>query len=140
AGVPEAMFYRELAGATRMRTLRAVFAAADPGTHANVVVTEDVVGDGAVFLNALSQYTSDQAAESLEQLAELHAATWMHPMYADVSWLASRLESYTKVRGVAEIEGNFSGPIGAGVPEPVRDAKRLYEAYKEVGADAATAE
>lgn len=135
AGVPEAMFYRELVGDTGIRTLRAVFAAADPRTDANVIVTEDVLGDSAVFLNALSDYTVEQAALSVEQLATLHAATWLQPAIADAPWLASRLHGYTLKRGVTEIASNFDGPIGSGVPEPVRDAQRLYDAYKVVTAD-----
>ena len=79
AGIPEAMFYRELAGPSGIRTLRCVFAAVDPMTQSNVVLTEDVALEGAVFLDSLQLYSVDQAAESLEQLATLHAATWLHP-------------------------------------------------------------
>jgi hypothetical protein len=139
AGVPEAMFYRELATSTGMRTLRAVHAAADPETNANVVITEDVVGQGATFLDSLSPYTPDQTAQSLEQLASLHASTWMRPEYADAAWLAPRFSTYTVVRGVKDILVNFDGPIGARVPVEVRDAQRLYDAYKVVAAQTATA-
>jgi hypothetical protein len=139
AGVPEAMFYRELADATGMRTLRAVFAAADPATQANILLTEDVVSEGAIFLDALSDYSVDQAAESLEQLAVLHAATWLHPACRDAAWLASRVGTYAVTRGVEEIESNFSGPIGACVPDVVRDARKLYDAFKAVAAGVPTA-
>jgi hypothetical protein len=90
AGVPEALFYRDIARMTGVRTLRAVFAAADPETQANVIVTEDVLGEGAVFLDSLSDYCVDQAAESLEQLAVLHAATWQDPACGVAAWLAPR--------------------------------------------------
>jgi hypothetical protein len=139
AGVPEAMFYRELASATGMRTLRAIFAAADPATQANIILTEDVVREGAIFLDSLSDYSVDQAAESLDQLAMLHAATWLHPVCRDAAWLASRASTYAVTRGVEEIESNFSGPVGAGVPDAVRDARKLYDAFKAVAANVATA-
>jgi len=139
AGVPEAMFYRDVVGSTGVRTLRPVHAEVDPVTGRNVVLTEDVVGQGAVFLDALSAYSADQAAQSLEQLAVLHASTWLHPSYRDVAWLTPRFDRYTVARGVADIQGNFDGPIGALVPERVRDARRLYAAYKKVAAGAATA-
>jgi hypothetical protein len=133
------MFYRELAGPTGIRTLQSVFAAVDPITQSNVVLTEDVALEGAVFLDSLSDYSVDQAAESLEQLAMLHAATWLHPTCRDAEWLSSRLHTYTMSRGVDEIQGNFDGPLGDGVPHAVRDARRLYDAYKVVAADVANA-
>ncbi len=138
AGIPEAMFYREMADATGMRLLRCAFADVDETNEANVVITEDVGPDGAVFLDSLHDYSVDRAAESLEQLALLHAATWMDSTYRDAPWLASRLHRYTETRGVADIAGNFGGPIGAGVPDAVRDAQRLYDVYRALGADVAT--
>lgn len=129
AGEPEACFYRDVAGAAGVRTLRSVYADVDAETHHGVVITEDVVAQGATFLDALSDYTPEQAAESLEQLAQLHAATWCSPAYADAPWLASRMDGYLERRGLTEIRENFGGPIGAGVPDAARDAERLYRAY-----------
>jgi hypothetical protein len=134
AGVPEAMFYRELAATTGMRTFRCVHADADLQTQANVVVTEDVVGEGAVFLDSLSEYSADQAAESLEQLALLHASTWGT---AETPWLAPRTSNYTILRGVAEIHENFSGPVSDGVPAAVKDEQRLFDAFRAVADDVA---
>lgn len=128
-GEPEACFYRDTAAATGMRTLRSVWAGVEPSTRHGVVITEDVVAQGATFLDALSDFTPDQAAESLAELAKLHAATWRNPAYADASWLRSRLETYLLQRGVPDIVGNFEGPIGAGVPGRVRDAQRLADAF-----------
>lgn len=129
AGVPEANFYRSIADAPGFRTLRSVYADVDAATQHGVVITEDVAEQGASFLDALSDYTVDQAAESLAQLARLHAATWGNPSYADAAWLDSRMLGYLERRGLAEIRFNFEGPIGAGAPEPARRAERLYEAY-----------
>jgi hypothetical protein len=138
AGVSEAMFYRELAGWVGVRTLQPAYAEVDPVTHANVVVTQDVLGEGATFLDSRSVYTADQVVSSLEQLAVLHSSTWLHP--ADTaSWLAPRFASYTVARGATDISTNFDGPIGARVPEAVRDAHRLYGAYKVVAEDASKA-
>jgi hypothetical protein len=138
AGEPEAYFYRDLASATGVRTLRSVYADVDPTTRHGVVVTEDVLVHGATFLDARSDYTPDLAAEGLEQLATLHAATWGDAALAGVTWLRSRLERTTQARGVAEIRGNFEGPIGVGVPEKVRNAERLFEAYCALAAETAT--
>jgi thiamine kinase-like enzyme len=138
AGVPEAAFYRDVVGRTGVRTLRAAVAAVDFDTQDNVVVTEDELGTGARFLHALDPYTPEQAAETHHQLAPLHASTWLEPALADLPWLANRCSLYTLTRGIADIDVNFDGPIGAGVPESVRDSKRLYEAYQQLGERVAT--
>jgi hypothetical protein len=139
AGEPEVCFYRDLAASTGMRTLRSVYADVDPATHHGVVITEDVVEEGAKFLDALSAYTPEQAAASLDELAKLHAATWCDPAYADASWLASRMASYLELRGLEEIRFNFEGPIGAGVPDETRDAERLVDAYRALAAETPSA-
>ena len=129
AAEPEVCFYRDLAEQAGIRTLRSVYAEMDAALESGVVITEDVVVKGATFLDGRSDYTPDQTAESLEELAALHAATWSDPSLANAAWLAPRLDMATQVRGVAEIAGNFACEIGAGVPERVRDAQRLYDAY-----------
>jgi hypothetical protein len=132
AGEPEVYFYRDLAARTGVRTLRCVFAGIDATTRHGVVITEDVVPLGARFLDARSEYSPGQVAESLDVLATLHAATWADPACATTGWLAPRMESVLKARGVPEIRYNFDGPIGAGVPDEVRDAERLAGAYRSL--------
>jgi hypothetical protein len=132
AGHAEVYFYRDLAASTGVRTLRCVYAHVDPVTGHGVVITDDVVAQGGTFLDARSAYSPDQVAESLEQLATLHAGTWCSPALADVGWLTPHLARTLEHRGVAEIRGNFDGPIGAGVPSEVRDAERLVDAYREL--------
>ena len=125
----ETFFYRDIAESTGMRTLRSVATVWDDESKHGVVITEDVVEQGAVFLDSLSPYSVDQVAQSLEQLALLHATTWMAPQYADAAWLAPHLDQYLLRRGVPDILVNFDGPIGAGVPVEVRDAQRLCDAF-----------
>jgi len=123
-------FYRDLAARTGIRTPRSVYADVDPATRHGVVITEDVVAQGATFLDATSTYPPTLAAESLAQLARLHAATWGDPAVGAASWLTPRLESHLGGRGVKEIRGNFESDIGTGVPGEVRDPERLVEAYR----------
>lgn len=132
AGEIEARFYNQLAEATGVSTLRSVYADFDPASGMSVLITEDVVARGATFSDARRDYSPDQAAQSLEQLARLHAGTWNRAEYANEPWLESRLASYTRVRGVADIRFNFEGPIGARVPEILRDSQRLYDVYLEL--------
>jgi hypothetical protein len=129
AGEPEANFYRELAGGLGVRTLPCFYAEVDPVTHHGVIITEDVVARGATFLDALSPYSVDQAALSLEQFAILHGRTWASTRLSK-PWLDPRLEHTFRARGLKEIRGNFEGPIGAGVPEDVRDPERLVETIR----------
>lgn len=136
AGTPEVCFYRDLAARSGVRTLRGVYADVDPATGANVLITEDVAVEGAVFLDGRSAYTPEQAADSLEQLADLHAATWGDPALATVGWLESRLHHYLLGRGLPEIRHNFDSEIGAGVPVAARDPERLVSAYRALAAEA----
>ena len=129
-GSIEVSFYRDVAGPSGIRTLRTVYADIDPETRHGVIITEDVVAQGATFLDPTSPYTPALAADSLSELAKLHAATWGDPAIGAAGWLASRLESHVEHRGVTEIRGNFESAIGAGVPPEVRDAERLVRAYR----------
>ena len=137
-GQPEAYFYRDLAASSGVRTLRAVFADVDPETGHGVIITEDIIPEGSRFLDGSDEFTVDQVADALAQLARLHAATWTRPDLADASWLAPRLAQTLKHRGVAEIRGNFEGPIGAGVPAAVRDPEGLVAAYRALAMITAT--
>jgi hypothetical protein len=138
-GVFEVSFYRELAASTGVRTLRSVYADIDPDTRHGVVITEDVVAQGGTFLDATSDYTPDQTAQSLTELARLHAATWGDAGVGAAGWLAPRIERHLEHRGVKEIRSNFEGDVGAGVPDEVRDAELLYAAYRALVEEARTA-
>jgi hypothetical protein len=131
AGIPEALFYRHLVGSTGVRTLECFYADVDQRTQHGVIITNDVAAQGATFLDALSPFGADQVAESLEQYAILHGRTWARAGF-DEPWLGPRLEATMRARGLPVISGNFEGPIGARVPEPVRDARRLLEAVRRL--------
>jgi Phosphotransferase enzyme family len=134
-GAVEATFYRDLAPHAGARTLHAVYADIDPETHHGVVVSADVVEAGGGFLDALSPYTADQVAESLEQYARLHSFTWTHAEWHGHDWLKPPRASFMQARGLPDIERNFDGPNGAGVPVEVRDAPRLLDAFAALVAD-----
>jgi hypothetical protein len=126
-GAREVTFYKELASVTGVRTLNSVYADVDPETKNNVVVTEDVIAAGGVFLDALSPYTPDQTAESLTQYAKLHGTTWGSQRWAEASWLEWPTTG-GGLRGLDDIRENFDGPIGAGVPDEAKDPERLLKA------------
>jgi hypothetical protein len=129
-GEPEARFYATLAEPSGVRTLRAAYADVDPATRHGVVITGDVVAAGGEFLDALSAYSPDQTAESLTELARLHAHCWGPNEMMHEPWLASRLSTYFAYRGVDDIQANFAGPVGVGVAPEVADAERLANALR----------
>lgn len=133
-GEPEAFFYRDLSPSSGVRTLSSVYADVDSQTRHGVVITEDVVAQGGVFLDGRSTYTPEQVASSLSELARLHAVTWMHPQWSATPWLGSRLNRAMEVWGeaatVAKIDANLNGPNGRGVPVELRDARRLVDVYR----------
>jgi Phosphotransferase enzyme family len=135
-GAPEAYFYRNLSAATGVRTLNSVYADVDPATRHGVVITEDVVSQGAMFLDGNSPYTPDETAQTLAELARLHAATWADHRYADAEWLTPRLGRVLEVWGASTtidiISANFDGPNGQRVPDSVCDAHRLINAYRHL--------
>ena len=134
-GIIEASFYRDLAPRTGIRTLRSRYTGVHPESGHGIIITEDVIAQGGTFLDATSPYTPDQAAQSLSQLALLHAATWGDPAARTAPWLGPRLESRTVHRGIREIRANFdSDDLGPGVPAEVRDAERLYTAFCDLAA------
>jgi Phosphotransferase enzyme family len=137
-GESEACFYRDLAEASGLRTLRGVYADVDPDSRHGVVITEDVVVTGAIFLDARSPYSADQVATSLEELAKLHSSTWEAPRWRHAPWLAPRLESYFGMRGIEDIRGNFEGPIGGGVPDSARRAEPLMTAFRALAAQSSS--
>jgi hypothetical protein len=139
AGIPETFFYRELAELSGVRTLRSVYADVDPQTQHGVIITEDVAARGATFLDGTSDYSVEQTAASLTELAKLHAATWATD-FGGVQWLAPHMLRTLKARGLKEIKQNFESEIGAGVPDDARDAQRLVDAYPLLAQQAATAQ
>ncbi len=134
AGEPEATFYRDLADATGVRTMRSVWADVHPQTRHGVVITEDVIAAGGEFLDALTPYSVDQVASTLGELARLHGFAWESPERADTSWLKPRIAGTMQTRGVPEIHGNFDGPNGVRVPPEMRDPQQLIDAVRVLAA------
>jgi Phosphotransferase enzyme family len=141
-GESEAYFYRDLVEVTGVRTLRPVYADIDPLTRHGVVITVDIVAEGGVFLDGRTTFTPDQTADSLRELARLHARTWNDTRWSRVPWLAPRMgrvfESWGVEKTVSVIAANLHGPNGDGIPEALRDEHRLVDAYRALIVSAAT--
>ncbi len=129
AGEAEAYFYRDLSATIGARTLGSVYADVDPGTRHGVVITEDLTSAGATFADPLRPHTPSEVAVTLEQYAVLHGRTWNAPAVKDAGWLAPKIASTGGARGIPEIQAQFDGPVGAGMPVPARDAEKLVRSY-----------
>jgi hypothetical protein len=134
AGESEAHFYRDLVASVGVRTLPSVYADVDSASRHGVVITEDVTASGATFVDPMKARSPAEVAVSLEQYAGLHARTWNDARVGTADWLAPRIASTGGVRSVAQIQDQFDGPIGAGIPDEARQAEKLVEAYRSVPA------
>ena len=127
----EARFYDEVARHLTLRLPNCVYRKIAPDGPYSVLVMEDVqVLKGARFLTALSPYTAEQAASSLEQLAKLHAASWQGKLLDGLPWLTSRVEYFatTPPFPTAELQALMNGPRGDPLPAGMRDAARIEAA------------
>jgi hypothetical protein len=134
-GVREAMFYRDLAEPSGVRTLEPVYAGADEACSRGVVITGDVIAAGGRFLDARDDYSPGRAAESLDQLARLHAFTWGDRRYTAARWLQPMMMGYLEARGLPEITANFAGPLGDGIPPAAKHPSRLLDAFRTLSSE-----
>ncbi|MGW0246245.1 phosphotransferase family protein [Nocardia goodfellowii] len=132
----EADFYRLLAPRLPVRTPPCLHAGVDDTTGHALVLMHDLVAAGARFLDPLVGYSSEQAAQTLDQLAALHASTW-----ADATDLASRfpprLNSLTRHLTDEQHQGLLDDGRAADVAADVRRADRLGAAMAAMAALAA---
>jgi hypothetical protein len=135
AGEAEAYFYRDVIATTSTQSLSCVYADVEESTRRSVIITEDVLAGGGEFLDTLSPYTPDQAAESLVQLAKLHASTWLSARFSETRWLDWRIPLYRHYRSVEDIQLAFDGPVGSGIPQETKDASRLRSGFKKLTAN-----
>ena len=128
AGEPEATFYRDLADATGVRTMRSVWADVHPQTRHGVVITEDVIAAGGEFLDALTPYSVDQVASTLGELARLHAFAWESPARVDTSWLTPRIagtmQSARRARDPRQLRRTERCPRPSGDARPAAAHRR----------------
>jgi hypothetical protein len=134
AGESEACFYRDLAATIGVRTLPSVYADMDPDSRHGVVITEDIAAAGATFVDPRDSHSPSRVAVHLEQYAGLHGTTWNAAGVSAAEWLSPRIARTLGVRGISDIQDQFDGPIGAGIPKDARDAERLVAAYRALPA------
>lgn len=123
----EIRFYRECAPLLDVRTARVVYAELAAEGSYGILIMHDEVAAGARFLNALTPYSPDQAAGSLDQLARVHAATWRGRTLDRFPWLRARVDHFIRspVMPLTELQALMDGPRGQPLDPAICDAGRI---------------
>lgn len=136
ASLVETRFYRDLAAHLPVCTPSCIHAGFNADTSNGVIVMRDVKVAGATFLSALSPVTPDEARDSIEQLATLHAAAWVNKAGLDFAWVPRFLDQIgaRPIMPTAMLQELLDGPRGDPLPAAIRDAGRLERAIAALAA------
>ena len=127
--VKEADFYGTVAAHVNLRVPHCVTSVVDRGATQAVVIMRDLIAEGARFCSAHDPFTADEAAQSLNQLAGLHAG---HGLLAARPWITRRVAELAEARYVTleQLQEMLDGPRGDALPPATRDAARLVAAMR----------
>lgn len=130
--IREARFYERIAPHISVRAPRAIAHIDEEKQHA-ILIMEDLIHGGAHFCSALEPFTADMAAQSLDQLARLHAAK--HLLDGN-DWIPSRLAVLAKNPHftVEKLQEMMNGPRCAKLSRHTSDAALLLEGMKVLAA------
>jgi hypothetical protein len=123
----EADFYDTIKGKLSVRTPELVTTVVDRSEPVAVVIMRDVIGQGGRFCSALEAFTVDEAAQSLEQLARLHADGGQPDR---IPWIERKVAMLVGFREPAHLQSLLDGPRSEGLPRSVADAARLERAVQ----------
>lgn len=122
--VLEGDFYLKLAPQLDVQVPEAVAVVTDREAKQSVLVMRDVIAGGGRFCSALEAFTVDEAADSLAQIARLHAGSGL---LAGADWVRPRAAELARMPHMtAEIlQGLLDGPRGDNLTPAVRNGERL---------------
>lgn len=131
--VLEADFYAKLAAKLSVQVPECVATVVDREAPMGVVIMRDLIAQGARFCTALEAFTADEAAQSLEQLAQLNAG---RGLLAETPWVRRRVADLARAAYVPLplLQEMLNGPRGEGLPERTRNAALLLEGMKALAA------
>jgi hypothetical protein len=131
--VLEADFYAKIAPQVGVRVPECVAAIIDRHAPLGVIIMRDLIAAGARFCSALEAFTADEAAESLQQIAALHAGRAL----LDTSpWITPRVAQLANMKHITPdmLQEMLEGPRGIGLSPQVLDARRLVDGLKALAA------
>jgi hypothetical protein len=131
--ITEADFYTELAPQLAVRVPACVATITDRPGQQGVIIMRDLIVDGARFCTALEPFSADQAAASLEQIAQLHARA---DLLQRAPWVGRRIGFFADAGPVPQplLQELLNGPRGDDLEPAVRDAGRLLAGLKALAA------
>ena len=137
-GVPgtnaiEARFYRDLAPRLGMRLPRVPYVAVDPETEGAIIIMEDVVANGGLFMNPHRPFPVAVAWESLTQLALLHASTWDLASVSDLEWIRAGRTVVGGMYNAEALQVLLDDGRADGFPAELRSGQALFDALQVHG-------
>ena len=127
--VLEADFYDKISPQVGVRAPECVAAIIDRDAPLGVIIMRDLIAQGARFCTALEAFTADEAAESLQQIAALHAG---RGLLDSSPWINARVGQLARMTYItpAMLQEMLDGPRGVGLTPQIRRADRLIEGLK----------
>ncbi len=128
--IAEARFYRDLAPRLSVRRPRVAYVAIDADTSASIIVMEDIVASGGLFMNPHRTFSIDVTRDSLSQLARLHGSTWGLASLGDVEWLGGSRHTVGSMYTAPSLQALLDDGRAYGFPPELRDAQNLVAALE----------
>jgi hypothetical protein len=130
--VLEADFYTQIAPKIGVRVPTLVSAVIDRDAPLGIIIMRDLIADGARFCSALEAFTPDETAQSLEQIAELHAG---QALLGEFDFIKPRIASLANMPHMTAdiLQGLLDGPRGVNLSPEVRSGQRLIDGMKALG-------
>jgi hypothetical protein len=127
---PEARFYRDLAPRLSVRRPRVPYVAVDPHTNASIIVMEDIVADGGLFMNPHRPFPVAVTRESLSELARLHGPTWDLASVRDLEWLEGGRTTVGGLYNAESLQALLDDGRADGFPAELRSGVALFDALQ----------
>ncbi len=127
--VLEGDFYLKISPMVNVQVPEAVAVVTNREAKQSVLIMKDLIVAGGRFCSALEAFTADQAANSVEQLAHLHAGSHI---LKNIDWIRPRAAELARMPHMtAEIlQGLLDDPRGVNLTPAVRNGARLIEGMK----------
>lgn len=127
ASVVETRFYRDCAARQPVRVPACIYAALSEAGDNGLIVMRDEIAAGGTFLSALVPFTPDEARQTIEQLALLHAAAWHDRPLFDQPWVPRFLDQIgaAPIMPLDRLQALLDGPKATQLPFAIKDAARL---------------
>jgi hypothetical protein len=131
--VLEADFYQKLAPLLSIRRPDCVATVIDREAEFGIVIMRDLIAQGALFCSALEPFSAEQTAESLEQLAQLHAK---RTLLNEMNWVRPRVGQLARADylPLPTLQEMLDGARGEGLPARTRNAALLLKALTALAA------